>query len=115
MRSLNTVQLIGNITRDPELRYTQNSTPVVSFTLATNRSWTTEQGEKKEESQYHKIIAWNKLAELCSELLTKGALTYISGKLQTRKYMSKDNVEKETTEIVADDMILLSQSKGGEY
>ena len=71
-RSLNRVQLIGNLTRDPELRYTPQGTAVCTIGLATNRSWTTDGGDKKEEVEYHKIIAWNKLGELCSQLLSKG-------------------------------------------
>ena len=71
-RSLNRVQLIGNLTRDPELRYTPSGTAVCSFGLATNRSWTTDTGEKHEESEFHNIVAWNKLAELCSQFLVKG-------------------------------------------
>src|SRR2546426_501881 len=72
VRSLNKVQLIGNLTRDPELRYTPQGTAVCSVGLATNRSWTTDTGEKREETEFHRIVAWNKLAELCSQLLAKG-------------------------------------------
>ena len=70
-RSLNRVQLIGNLTRDPELRYTPAGTAVCTFGLATNRSWTTDSGEKKEEADFHRIVSWNKLAELCSQLLAR--------------------------------------------
>ena len=112
-RSLNKIQLIGNITRDPELRYTENGTPLTTFTIATNNSWTTSQGEKKEETEFIRIVAWQKLAELCSELLYKGALVYVSGQLRTRKY-DKDGQETTVTEVICSDMILLSQPKGGE-
>ena len=71
-RSLNRVQLIGNLTRDPELRYTPAGTAVCTFGIATNRSWTTDSGEKRDEADFHRIVAWNKLAELCSQFLTKG-------------------------------------------
>ncbi len=71
-RSLNKVMLIGNLTRDPELRYTPQGTAVCTFGLATNYSWTTEQGEKKESVEFHRLVAWNKLAEICSQLLFKG-------------------------------------------
>src|SRR5438309_8048998 len=108
-RSLNKVQLIGNLTRDPELRYTPNGNAVCTFGLATNRSWTTDSGEKKEDTEFHRIVAWNKLAELCSQFLVKGRKVYVEGRLSTRKYTDKNNVERETTEIVIDDMLLLDK------
>ena len=80
-RSLNRVQLIGNLTRDPELRYTPQGTTVCSFSIATNRNWTTDTGEKKEEVEFHRIVAWNKLAELCSQLLAKGRKVYLEGNM----------------------------------
>ncbi|MDE1866454.1 MAG: single-stranded DNA-binding protein [Thaumarchaeota archaeon] len=110
-RSLNRVQLIGNLTRDPELRYTPTGTAVVSFSVATNRSWTKDSGEKKEETEFHKIVAWNKLAELCSQLLQKGRKVYVEGRLSYRKYTNKDNVEVTATEIVIDDMLILDSKK----
>lgn len=106
-RSLNRVQLIGNLTRDPELRYTPSGTAVTSFGLATNRSWTTDTGEKHEESEFHNIVAWNKLAELCSQFLVKGRKVYVEGRLATRSWTSQDGQQKSRTEIVIDDMILL--------
>jgi len=88
-RSLNKVMLIGNLTRDPELRYTPNGTAVCSFGLATNRSWVpSDSSERREEAEFHRIVAWNKLAELCSQLLTKGRKVYIEGRLQTRSWES---------------------------
>lgn len=107
-KSLNDAQLIGNLTKDPELKTTQTGTPVCTFTVATNRNWTTGNGEAKEETEFHRIVAWEKLAELCSQLLTKGARTYIRGRIQTRKYTNSEGVDKEVTEIVASDMIVLS-------
>lgn len=111
-RSLNRVQLIGNLTRDPELRYTPNGNAVVTFSLATNRSWTTDSGEKREEVDFHRIVAWNKLAELCSQFLTKGRKVYVEGRLSTRNWTAQDGSQKSTTEVIIDDMILLD-SKGG--
>lgn len=108
-RSLNRVQLIGNLTRDPELRYTPSGNAVVSFSLATNRSWTTETGEKKEEADFHRIIAWNKLAELCSQFLTKGRKVYVEGRLSTRSWQGQDGAQRSTTEVIIDDMILLDK------
>ena len=112
-RSLNRVQLIGNLTRDPELRYTPQGTGVCTFGLATNRSWTTDNGDKKEEAEFHKIVAWNKLGELCSQLLTKGRKVYVEGRLSTRSWTGQDGVAKTTTEIVIDDMIILDSRKEG--
>lgn len=112
-RSLNRVQLIGNLTRDPELRYTPQGTGVCTFGLATNRSWTTDNGDKKEEAEYHKIVAWNKLGELCSQLLSKGRKVYVEGRLSTRSWTGQDGAQKTTTEIVIDDMIILDSRKDG--
>ncbi len=106
-RSLNRVQLIGNLTRDPELRYTPQGTAVCSFGLATNRSWTTDTGEKKDEAEFHRIVAWNKLAELCSQFLTKGKKVFVEGRLSTRTWSAQDGTQKSTTEIIISDMILL--------
>jgi len=106
-RSLNRVQLIGNLTRDPELRYTPNGNAVCSFGIATNRTWTTDSGEKREEVDFHNIVAWNKLGELCSQFLTKGRKTYVEGRLSTRSWTGQDGQQKQRTEIVISDMILL--------
>lgn len=110
-RSLNKVQLIGNLTRDPELRYTPQGTAVCSVGIATNRSWTTDTGEKREETEFHRIVAWNKLAELCSQLLTKGRKVYVEGRLSTRTWTGQDGNQRTTTEIVIDDMILLDSKR----
>lgn len=107
MKSLNKVQLIGNLTRDPELRYTPQGTAVVTFGLATNRGWVTDTGERKEEAEFHRVVAWNKLAEIISQLLFKGRRVYIEGRLQTRSWTGKDGVDRQTTEIVASEMIIL--------
>lgn len=113
-RSLNKVMLIGNLTRDPELRYTPNGTAVVSFRLATNRSWTpSDGGERKEETEFHRIVAWNKLAELCSQLLSKGRKVYIEGRLQTRSWDTPEGEKKYTTEVVAEDMVVLDSRRDG--
>ncbi len=106
-RSLNKVILIGNLTRDPELRYTPQGTAVCTFGLATNRQWVTEAGEKKEEAEFHRLVAWNKLAEICSQLLTKGRKVYVEGRLQTRSWTGQDGTQRTSTEIVISDMIIL--------
>ena len=110
-RSLNRVQLIGNLTRDPELRYTPQGTAVCSFSIATNRNWTTDTGEKKDEVEFHRIVAWNKLAELCSQFLVKGRKVYVEGRLATRSWSAQDGTQKQTTEIVISDMILLDSKR----
>jgi single-strand DNA-binding protein len=113
-RCLNKVLLIGNLTRDPELRYTPSGSAVCSFGLATNRYWATDTGEQKEDTQFHRIVAWNKLAEICSQLLGKGDKVYIEGRLQTREWTGADEVARKTTEIVISDMILLRSQRGRE-
>lgn len=110
-KSLNRVQLIGNLTRDPELRYTPNGIAVCSFGIATNRNWKTESGEKKDEAEFHNIVAWNKLAELCSQFLVKGGKVYVEGRLATRSWNAQDGTQRTRTEIVISDMILLGERK----
>ncbi len=110
-RSLNKVQLIGNLTRDPELRYTPTGAAVCTIGLATNRYWTTESGEKKEETEFHRVVAWNKLAELCSQLLVKGRKIYVEGRLRTNAWQGKDGAQRSTTEVVIEDMIILDSRR----
>lgn len=110
-RSLNEVKLIGNLTRDPELRYTPQGTAVVSFGVATNRSWVTDDGERKEETEFHRIVAWNKLAELCSQLLSKGRKVYVAGRLANRSWTGQDGAQRSLTEVVIDNMIILDSRK----
>ena len=111
VRSLNKVILIGNLTRDPELRYTPAGTAVCTFGLATNRQWTTQTGETKEETEFHRIVSWNKLAELCTQLLSKGRKVYVEGRLATHSWTGQDGAQRTTTEIVIDDMIILDSRK----
>ncbi|MBI2330270.1 single-stranded DNA-binding protein [Candidatus Daviesbacteria bacterium] len=111
-RSWNRVELIGNLTRDPELRYTPNGAAVATFGMATNRTYVTE-GERKEEVDFHKLVAWNKLAELCNQLLKKGMRVFISGRLQTRSWEAQDGTQRQTTEIVVEDMIILTPKVNG--
>lgn len=114
MKSLNKVQLIGNLTRDPELKYTPTGAAVATISLATNRSWTTETGEKKEEADFHRLVAWNKLAEICGQLLKKGRKIYVEGRLSTRSWQDKDGSTKYMTEVILSDMILLDSKGSGE-
>ncbi len=111
-RCLNRVTLIGNLTRDPELRYTPSGMAVCSFGVATNRSWTTKTGERKEDAQFHRIVAWNKLAELCSQLLAKGRRVFLEGRLQYREFDDSQGNHKYVTEIIISDMVVLD-SRGG--
>jgi single-strand DNA-binding protein len=114
VRSLNKVMLIGNLTRDPNLRYTPSGTAVCSFGIATNRSWTpADGGEKQEKVEFHNIVAWAKLADICGQLLHKGDKVFVDGRLQTRDWKGDDGQERRITEIVIDNMMLLSSSRGG--
>lgn len=113
-RSLNKVLLIGNLTRDPNLRYTPSGTAVCSFGLATNRTWTpADGGEKQEKVEYHNVVAWSKLADICGQLLHKGDKVYVEGRLQSRDWKGDDGSDKRITEVVIDNMILLRSSQGG--
>ena len=105
-KSLNKVQLIGNLGRDPELKYTSAGVAVATFSIATSDSWKDQEGNTQERTEWHNIVAWRKLAEICGEWLKKGKRVYIEGRLQTRSY-EKDGVKKYTTEIVADQLIML--------
>lgn len=112
-RSLNKVFLIGNLTRDPEMRYTNSGTPVVTFGMATNKSWKDSDGETKELAEFHNLVAWNKMAEICQQLLAKGMKVFVEGSLNTRSWEGDDGVTRYKTEIRVDEMILLD-SKGKE-
>lgn len=112
-RSLNKVMLIGNLTRDPNVRYTPGGAAVCSFGIATNRSWTpTDGGEKQEKVEYHNIVAWSKLADICGQLLHKGDKIYVEGRLQTRDWKADDGSDRRITEIVIENMILLRSTTG---
>lgn len=113
-RSWNRVELIGNLTRDPELRYTPNGAAVATFSIATNRSYMSSDGERKEEVDFHRVVAWNKLAELCSQLLKKGVKAFVSGRLQNRSWEGQDGQNRQVTEIVLEDMIVLTNKGASE-
>jgi single-strand DNA-binding protein len=107
-KSLNKVMLIGNLGKDPELRYTTSGVAVATFSLATNESWKDQDGNLQERTEWHNIVAWKKLAEICGEWLKKGKKVYIEGRIQTRSYDDKNTgTKKYITEIVADNMIML--------
>jgi single-strand DNA-binding protein len=107
MRSVNKVILLGNLTRDPELRYTENAKAVCTFGLATNRNWTTDKGEKREETEFHRIVVWEKLAETCDQYLRKGRKVYVEGRLQSHTYTGQDGIEKTGVEIVLEELVFV--------
>jgi single-strand DNA-binding protein len=111
MRSVNKVILIGNLTRDPELKNTPNGQPIVTFGIATNREWVTSEKEKKSLAEFHNIVAWGKLAEICNQFLKKGKLVYIEGYLKTRSWDNENGTKSFRTEIVANDMIILDRDR----
>lgn len=109
---LNRAMIIGNVTRDPELRTTTTGQNVCSFGIATNQTWTDAQGAKQQRAEYHNIVAWGKLAEICGQYLAKGRKVYVEGRLQTREWEAQDGTKRNRTEIVADNMILLDRKEG---
>ena len=116
-KSLNKVMLIGNLGKDPELRYTTSGTAIATFSLATNESWKDQDGNMQEKTEWHNIVAWKKLAEICGEWLKKGKKIYVEGRIQTRSYDDKNTgAKKYFTEIVAENIIMLdgkSATEGG--
>jgi len=111
-KSLNKVMLIGHLGKDPELRYTSNGIAVASFSIATNEAWKDQDGNLQERTEWHNIVAWRRLAEICGEYLKKGKRVYIEGKIQTRSYDDKNGVKRYMTEVVADDLIMLDGPSG---
>lgn len=109
MRSINKVILIGNLTRDPEMRQTPNGQQVATFGIATNREWVTRDGMRHTSSEYHETVAWSRLADICSKYLKKGKLVYIEGYLKTRSWDTPEGIKKFKTEIVIQDMIMLDK------
>jgi single-strand DNA-binding protein len=112
-RSVNKVILIGNLGRDPELRHTASGKAVATFTVATNRSWKSQDGTANEETDWHNIVAWDRLAEICQQYLQKGRKVYIEGRIQTRSWDDKSGQKRYMTEIVANQMIILDSPGSG--
>lgn len=110
---INKVILIGNLGVDPEIRYTQSGTPVVNFRIATTERWKDKEGQQKEQTEWHSIVAWRRLAEICGEYLSKGSRVYIEGKLQTRKWQDQNGNDRYTTEIIANEMKMLTPRGAG--
>ena len=111
--SLNRVQLIGNLTRDPELRQIAGGQTVATLSLATNFSWTDQSGQKQDKAEYHTVVAWRKLADICGQYLRKGSKIFIEGRMQTREWEGEDGKKRYKTEVTAENMIMLDK-KGGE-
>ncbi len=107
MAGLNKVMLIGNLGRDPELRYTQSGQAVANFTLATNEQWTNKNGEREERTEWHRIVVWGRQAEICGEYLSKGRQIYVEGRLQTREWEDREGNKRNTTEISANKVLML--------
>jgi single-strand DNA-binding protein len=118
-RGLNKVIIIGNVGRDPEMRYTPSGRPVTSFSVATSRTWVSAEGERREETEWFNVVAWGNLAEICKAHLNKGQQVYVEGRLQTRGWEDENGKKHFRTELVASEMILLgdrrSQSTDADY
>jgi len=108
---VNKVVLVGRIGRNPEIKYLQSGAPVANFSVATSETWKDKNGAKQEKTEWHNIIAWNKLAEICGEYVTKGMMVFIEGKLQTRSWEDKNGGKRQTTEIVAETIKMLGGGK----
>jgi single-strand DNA-binding protein len=112
-KSVNKVILVGRLGRDPEMKYTASGVPFCRFSMATDDSWTDKaSGERTERTEWHNIVVWDKLAEICNSYLTKGRLVYIEGSLQTREWDDQDGNKRKTTEVRARDMVLLGSPSG---
>ena len=107
--NLNKAMVIGNLTRDPEVRNTSSGATVTNFAVATNLVWTDQQGQRQEKAEFHNIVAWRKLGEICGQYLKKGSKVYIEGRLQTNEWTGNDGVKRYKTEIVAENMIMLDR------
>jgi single-strand DNA-binding protein len=111
MRGLNKVIIIGNVGRDPEMRYTPNGRPVTSFSVATTRSWVSAEGERREETEWFNVVAWGNLAEICKAHLSRNQQVYVEGRLQTRGWEDEQGKKHFRTEVVANEMLLLGDRK----
>jgi single-strand DNA-binding protein len=112
MRGLNKVMIIGNLGRDPEMRYTPSGRPVTSFSVATTRSWTSGDGDRREETEWFNVVAWGNLAEICKQYLHKGQPVYVEGRLQTRGWEDPEGKKHFRTELVANEVIILGERRG---
>ena len=113
MASVNKVILVGNLGRDPELRYTQSGQAVANFSVATTDRWNSKEGQREERTEWHRIVAWGKTAELCAQYLSKGRSVYIEGRIQSREWEDREGQKRNTTEIVAQTVQFLGGRGGG--
>jgi single-strand DNA-binding protein len=113
-RGLNKVMIIGHLGRDPEMRYTPSGRPVTTFSVATSRTWNTADGERRTETEWFNVVAWSNLAEICKQYLSKGQRVYIEGRLQNRQWEDSEGNKHSSTEIVANEMIMLDSRREGE-
>lgn len=111
--SVNKVILVGRLGQNPEVKYTPSGAPVANFSVATSESWTDKSGQKQEKTEWHRIVVWGKVAELCGQYLTKGRQVYLEGRLQTRQWQDKDGQTKYTTEVQAQTVQFLGAASGG--
>jgi single-strand DNA-binding protein len=115
-RGLNKVQIIGNLGKDPEMKYTPSGKPITTFSVAVGRVSRTPEGENRDETEWFRVVAWDKLAETCNQYLRKGSKVYIEGRLQTRQWKDNNGADQKMVEIVANEMLMLdSRQGGGEY
>lgn len=112
-RSINKANLLGNLTRDPDLKYLPKGTPVCNFTVATNRTWKDSSGQEQSEANFHRVVAWGKLAEICGQYLSKGSRAYVEGRISNRSWEDKEGQTRYITEIVANEVIFLD-NKGAQ-
>ena len=110
MSGVNKVILVGHLGSDPEIRYTPSGTPVGNFRVATTERWMSKNGERGERTEWHRIVVWGKLAEICAEYLVKGKQVYLEGRLQTRQWQDKEGVKRFTTEVTANNMVMLGKA-----
>lgn len=114
MSNLNKVMIIGNVGTEPEMRFTPNGNPVTTFRVATSRTFTTSEGERKQETEWFTVVTWNKLAESCNQFLTKGRRAYVEGKLRTRNWEGQDGQRRTRVEIVAERVLFLDRQAVGQ-
>lgn len=115
MASLNKCMIIGNLGADPEMRYTANGSAVTTFNVATNREYTTRDGERRDETEWFRVVTWNRLAEICSQYLGKGRQVYVEGRLQTRSWEGQDGQTRYTTELIAQEVQFLGSQRDAPF
>ena len=114
-RGLNKVMIIGNLGKDPEMKYNQDGKPITTFSVAVSRTWKSPDGQQSEETEWFRVVAWERLAETCNEYLRKGSKVYIEGRLKTRKWTAQDGQERQIVEVIASDMQMLDSRQQGGY